>query len=42
LPEELRSGEIDAGFLLAVTVESADLCNSVVFTCVHAIMTLVP
>jgi DNA-binding transcriptional LysR family regulator len=32
LPEELRTGEIDAGFLLAMTMESADLCNTVVLT----------
>jgi DNA-binding transcriptional LysR family regulator len=32
LPEELRTGEIDAGFLLAMPVESADLCNTVVAT----------
>lgn len=31
LPEELRAGEIDAGFLLSTTVESADLCSTVVF-----------
>jgi DNA-binding transcriptional LysR family regulator len=31
LPEELRTGEIDAGFSLALGVESADLCSTVVF-----------
>jgi DNA-binding transcriptional LysR family regulator len=30
LPEELRTGEIDAGFLLAMAVESADLCSTAV------------
>ncbi len=32
LPEELRTGEVDAGFLLAMTVESADLCSTVVLS----------
>ncbi|MBN2530983.1 MAG: LysR family transcriptional regulator [Deltaproteobacteria bacterium] len=32
LPDELRSGEIDAGFLFAMTVESVDLCNTEVWT----------
>jgi DNA-binding transcriptional LysR family regulator len=27
LPEELRTGQIDAGFILAMPVESADLCS---------------
>lgn len=30
LPEELRTGEIDAAFLLAMPLESADLCSTVV------------
>lgn len=32
LAEELRTGEIDAGFLLAMPVESADLCSTLVWT----------
>jgi DNA-binding transcriptional LysR family regulator len=32
LPDELRSGAIDAGFLLAMTIESADLHSSIVMT----------
>src|SRR5512142_3194123 len=27
LPEEMRTGEIDAGFLLAMTMDAADLCS---------------
>jgi DNA-binding transcriptional LysR family regulator len=30
LADELRSGEIDAGFLLSMTIEAADLCSTVV------------
>lgn len=32
LPEELRTGEIDAGFLLAMDLESADLCSTEVLS----------
>jgi DNA-binding transcriptional LysR family regulator len=32
LAEELRTGEIDAGFLLSMPVESADLCSTVVLS----------
>lgn len=32
LADELRSGEIDAGFLLSMTLESADLRSTVVFS----------
>lgn len=32
LADELRSGEIDAGFLLSVPIEAADLCNTVVLS----------
>ena len=32
LPDELRSGAIDAGFLLAMTIDSADLHTAVVLT----------
>ncbi len=32
LPEELRAGQIDAGFLLSMAVESADLCSTSVCT----------
>jgi DNA-binding transcriptional LysR family regulator len=32
LAEELRTGEIDAGFLLSMTMESADLSSTVVLT----------
>ena len=32
LPDELRSGEIDAGFLYAMTVDSVDLYNQEMFT----------
>lgn len=28
LPDELRTGEIDAGFLLSMTLESGDLCST--------------
>lgn len=28
MPEELRTGKTDAGFLLAMPIESADLCNT--------------
>ena len=30
LPDELRTGQTDAGFLLSMTLESADLCSDVV------------
>lgn len=32
LPDELRTGEIDAGFLLAMPLEAADLCSTRVFS----------
>jgi len=32
LPEELRTGEIDAGFLLAMPLESGDLCSEAVLS----------
>jgi DNA-binding transcriptional LysR family regulator len=32
LPDELRSGAIDAGFLLAMTIDAADMISSIVLT----------